>query len=154
MKCLAIGCIRSVRFSAPVIPLFEKPITGALKRTLQAMAFAALIVATIGCNQEKIQKAEEMTGGDVKKGKYAIESYGCVSCHTIPGVRDDDAVVGPPLDRMGSRVYIGGVMKNTPNNMIRWVQNPPGVDPMTAMPNLHVTESDARDIASYLYTLR
>jgi hypothetical protein len=38
--------------------------------------------------------------------------------------------------------------------MIRWIQNPPGIDPLTAMPNLHVTPSDAQDIAGYLYTLR
>jgi len=121
---------------------------------MKYLLLAAIVLGAVGCNRETVEKAEEMTGGNVKKGKYAIESYGCVSCHTIPGVRDEDAVVGPPLDRMGSRVYIGGVMKNTPNNMIQWVQNPPGVDPKTAMPNLHVTESDARDIASYLYTLR
>jgi cytochrome c1 len=121
---------------------------------MKYLLLAMLVLAANGCNREAIQRAEEMTGGDVKKGKYAIESYGCVSCHTIPGVRDEDAVVGPPLDRIGSRVYIGGVMKNTPRNMIHWVQDAPGVDPMTAMPNLHVTESDARDIASYLYTLR
>lgn len=128
-----------------------KKFTQARWSLLLLLTFA---IGMTGCDREAIQKAEEMTGGDVKKGKYAIESYGCVSCHTIPGVRDEDAVVGPPLDRMGSRVYIGGVMKNTPRNMIQWVQNPPSVDPMTAMPNLHVTESDARDIASYLYTLR
>jgi len=46
------------------------------------------------------------------------------------------------------------VLKNTPENMIRWLKNPPGVDPMTAMPNLHVTDQQARDLAGYLYTLR
>ena len=38
--------------------------------------------------------------------------------------------------------------------MIRWIMNPPGVDDKTAMPNLHVTATDARDIAAYLYTLQ
>jgi len=41
-----------------------------------------------------------------------------------------------------------------PPNLIRWIQDPPGVDPLTAMPKLGVSEADARDIASILYTLR
>ena len=50
------------------------------------------------------------------------------------------------------RMYIAGVLPNTPENMLRWLQNPPAVDPLTAMPNLGVTEADARDMAGYLYT--
>jgi cytochrome c1 len=38
--------------------------------------------------------------------------------------------------------------------MARWIQNPPAVDQLTVMPNLHVTPDDASDIASYLITLR
>jgi cytochrome c1 len=38
--------------------------------------------------------------------------------------------------------------------MLRWLHDPPAVDPKTAMPNLHITDSDARDIAAYLYTLK
>jgi hypothetical protein len=51
-------------------------------------------------------------------------------------------------------MYIGGVLPNTPENMLRWLQNPPAMDPLTAMPNMGVTEADARDMAGYLYTLR
>jgi cytochrome c1 len=37
---------------------------------------------------------------------------------------------------------------------MRWIQNPPEVDDKTAMPNMGVNDKDARDIATYLYTLR
>jgi cytochrome c1 len=50
--------------------------------------------------------------------------------------------------------HIAGVLTNTPDNLIEWIHNPPGVDPRTAMPNLGVDEAAARDIAAYLYTLR
>jgi hypothetical protein len=69
-------------------------------------------------------------------------------------VRNADALVGPPLDRIGSRAFVGGVVRNTPDNLISWIQNPPALDEKTAMPNLGVTPTDARDIAAYLYTLR
>jgi cytochrome c1 len=38
--------------------------------------------------------------------------------------------------------------------MVRWIQHPREIERGTAMPEMGVTESDARDIAAYLYTLR
>ena len=98
--------------------------------------------------------AAEMTGGEPARGRAKMERYGCASCHTIPGVRGADSLVGPPLTKVAARTYVAGVLTNTPDNMIRWIKDPPGVDPLTAMPNLGVTDEDARDIASYLYTLK
>jgi cytochrome c1 len=95
-----------------------------------------------------------MTGGNPMRGKKALQQYGCVACHTIPGVRNADALVGPPLDHMGSRTYIGGVITNTPENMVKWLKNPHQVDPRTAMPAVGLSDRDARDIAGYLYTLK
>jgi cytochrome c1 len=83
-----------------------------------------------------------------------MRSYGCASCHTIPGVDGANGVVGPPLANIAIRGYLGGVLPNAPDNMIRWIRDPKGVDSLTAMPNTGVTEHDARDIAAYLYTLR
>lgn len=95
-----------------------------------------------------------MTGGDPARGKAAIGRYGCGSCHTIPGIRGANGLVGPPLAGIASRAYIAGVMQNTPDNLIQWVLDPPRVDQKTAMPKLGVADAEARDIASYLYTLR
>jgi cytochrome c len=100
------------------------------------------------------QYAIEQTGGDPDRGRDAIYGYGCASCHTIAGIRGANALVGPPLSHMGQRVYVAGVIKNTPDNLVRWIQDPPSVDPLTAMPNLKVTDTDARDIAAYLYSNR
>ena len=98
--------------------------------------------------------AIEMTGGDPDKGRDAIGRYGCSSCHAVPGVRGADGMVGPPLTKMGTRTYIGGVLKNTPDNMKAWLKNPPGIDEKTAMPNLHLSDEEVKDISAYLYTLR
>ena len=97
--------------------------------------------------------ASVLTRGDAIRGTAAIQAYGCGACHTIPGIGGADANVGPPLTKIALRSYIGGVIKNTPENLIRWIQNPPAIDPQTAMPHLGVSEPEARDIAAYLYTL-
>ena len=36
----------------------------------------------------------------------------------------------------------------------RWIEVPQGIEPVTAIPNLGVSEGQARSIAAYLYTLR
>ena len=90
--------------------------------------------------------------GDVTAGRRATANYLCATCHHIPGIVGGDPV-GPPLDGIGSRKFIGGVILNTPENMVRWIQNPQQFDPLSAMPNMNISEEDARDIAAYLYTL-
>lgn len=100
-------------------------------------------------------RAEESRGpGDPKRGKLAIEQYACVTCHRIPGIVGEHAPVGPPLERIATRQFIGGVIANNPENMMRWLREPQKIHPNTAMPDLGVTERDARDMAAYLYTLR
>ena len=125
-------------------------------RTFALLALTIACAASLpACDDGKVEReAAALTGGDPHRGRVAIGRYGCAGCHTIPGVRGADALVGPNLDRIASRTYIAGVLQNTPQNMEQWVKNPPAVDPKTAMPNLRVTDPDARDIASYLYTLR
>ena len=100
------------------------------------------------------QIAQAATGGSAARGSAAIARYGCGSCHIIPGVSGASGLVGPPLSGIGNRIYVAGVLQNTPPNMIRWIENPPAVDEHTVMPNLGVTHQDAIDIAGYLYTLK
>ena len=114
----------------------------------------ALLIGLSSCTGEAERTAAALTGGEPRRGKQVLRQYGCTSCHTIPGIREANALVGPSLQQVASRMYIAGVLPNTPENMLRWLQNPPAVDPLTAMPNLGVTEADARDMAGYLYTLR
>jgi cytochrome c1 len=121
-----------------------------------ALALAVMLVA---CNRllrdsSAREQAMALTGADPDGGPALMRHYGCVSCHTIPGVRGADATVGPPLTAMSRRTYIAGVLPNNPANMVRWIVNAPSVDSLTAMPYLGVTAGDARTIAAYLYTLR
>ena len=90
---------------------------------------------------------------DLQRGKRALYQYACNACHTIPGVTGSTPHVGPPLDGMARRSLIGGKLANTPDNMVQWLRHTRTVDPLTAMPEMGVTEQDARDIAAYLATL-
>lgn len=114
--------------------------------------FTAALLAS--CSGNPNRTGQVTTGGDIQRGAIAIEHYGCGSCHIIPGISGAFGQAGPPLSGVANRIYIAGVMQNTPQNMLRWIQNPKQVDDKTVMPNLGVTPRDAADIAGYLYTLR
>lgn len=92
--------------------------------------------------------------GDAERGATLISSYGCASCHTVPGVAGADALVGPPLTSFARRSYIAGELPNNETNLQRWIESPQAVEPGTAMPDLGVSPEDAADITAYLYTLR
>lgn len=94
-----------------------------------------------------------VAGGDAGNGPALLRDYGCVTCHRIDALKEATGAVGPELTRFPRRAVIAGRLQNTPANLIRWVRFPQQVSPGTAMPNLGVTESHARDIAAYLYSL-
>lgn len=95
-----------------------------------------------------------LAAADAGRGKMTLNQYACVTCHAIPGVVGANAPVGPPLAGIGARGFIAGVLPNTSDNMVRWLRSPQSVDPLSAMPDLGVSEQDARDIAAYLSTLK
>ena len=92
--------------------------------------------------------------GDAERGRTLLWQFGCGSCHEIHGVVGAVGRVGPPLDEFARRVYIAGVLANTPENLQRWIRAPQEVDPHSAMPDLGVSAEQARDITAYLYGLK
>ena len=52
----------------------------------------------------------------------------------------------------GQRVYVGGVVANSPDNLVRWIVSPQTFSPRTAMPATGITEAEGRDVAAYLYS--
>lgn len=95
-----------------------------------------------------------LPGADAAKGRQLLSSWGCGSCHHIPGVTGAEAYVGPPLDGWSQRTFIAGKLENTPENLVRWIMDPQAIEPGTAMPDADAPEDVARHMAAYLYTLQ
>lgn len=113
----------------------------------------ALVAVSTGCGPKTPKPVYRVPGGDPARGNLVLQTHGCVACHTIPGVKYAHGKVAPPLVDFGKRGFIGGVVPNRPDNLIKWVMNPTSVKPSTDMPNMDLTEQEARDVAAYLYTL-
>jgi cytochrome c2 len=94
----------------------------------------------------------EFPDADPEAGREYLVAYGCGACHRIEGIRSAAGTVGPPLVDYEQRHYVAGNLKNTPANLTRWIRFPQEVEPGTAMPNLGVSEAEARAMVAYLYS--
>lgn len=90
------------------------------------------------------------------EGQSLIAQKGCGACHAVPGVSGANGVIGPSLAGIASRPAIaGGAVPNTgPDDLKRWIMDPPAVRPGTSMPKLGLTDDEATRIVAYLETLK
>ena len=123
-----------------------------MRLRLLAPVVAVVAAASLaGCDDAATHAA--IPGSDPARGLAAIQRHGCSACHLVPGVRAPGGRIGPPLTALARNVYVAGILPNQPDHLIRWILDPPAVDPRTAMPDLGVSTAEARDIASYLYAV-
>src|SRR5436305_11470613 len=110
---------------------------------------AALLLSS--CTNSVAGPASIVAGGDPQRGLSGISHYGCGSCHTVRGISSAHGLVGPPLTGIRDRMYVAGMLANSPGNLERWIKDPKSVNPNTAMLKLGLYDRDAADIAAYLY---
>lgn len=118
-------------------------------RSLSVAVLIGLGLCTAAC-----QRASTPGLGDVDRGSFVIGQAQCGSCHVIPGIAGADGLAGPPLRGFASRSVIAGVIANTPAGLVSWLRAPQAVVPGNAMPDMGLSEQQARDAAAYLYSLR
>ena len=124
-------------------------------QALTASALLAVGLMLSGCDHTPSASESISTApGDVQRGAQLIQRFGCGGCHIIPGVTGAEGLVGPPLIKMGRRVYLAGFLRNSPSNMALWIQHPQIIVPGNAMPDMAISREDLRDITAYLYTLK
>ena len=117
---------------------------------LVLLLFAVDLLA--GCDNDETGTTLNFQG-DAKRGKTLVTNYGCGNCHLIPKVAGADGNVGPPLLHLATRVYIAGFVRNSPENMSVWLQDPQKILPGNAMPAMGISQKDSHDITAFLYSL-
>jgi cytochrome c1 len=95
-------------------------------------------------------------GSLAAQGQMIIATEPCVGCHTIPGIPAATGTVGPNLAGVASRSKIaGGAVNNSgPDDLKKWILNPPADKPGTLMPNVGLTDDQATAIVAYLELLK
>jgi mono/diheme cytochrome c family protein len=91
-------------------------------------------------------------GGSASEGKKLFETVGCQDCHVAGGftkvreARGTSYDIAPELSRVGS--------KDNPDWIYDWIRNPRHFNPQTRMPNLRLSDQEAKNIVAYLTTLK
>ena len=121
---------------------------------LAPRAMRALLFALIGSAALAQETIPPLAPGSPAHGAELIAEKGCGACHMIPGIAGANGLVGPPLTLMGRRIFVAGLLRNTPQNLAAWVLEPQRFVPGNAMPSTGLTPSEALDVAAYLETIR
>jgi len=116
--------------------------------------FTTFFLLTLSACTPREPAPPVVAGGDAKLGARLVQQFQCGSCHVIPEIAAAQGRTGATLEQFGRRSYIAGSIPNYPDNLMRWIVNPPAMKPGTTMPAMGVSDIEARHMAAYLYTLR
>jgi len=90
----------------------------------------------------KARKPAISREGMIEMGKMVINMKGCTGCHRIGKLSLQRVTIGPDLTYAGDRLKEGWIYS--------WVKDPQKYRPETLMPNLGLSDMQARSVAAYL----
>jgi cytochrome c2 len=103
--------------------------------------------------------AAEVALGDVEKGRAVVESKGCLTCHAFTGT--SGLAVSAP--NVAPEAMIAGLREAPdlalardrfrPDVLAKWIRSPKSIKADTTMPELGLTEEEARDAAAFLVSV-
>jgi len=87
-------------------------------------------------------------------GQAVFLRNACINCHTITGTIAKGRF-GPDLTHLASRDTIAsGAVRNTPENLRKWIDNPDRMKPGCLMPAMHLNGHDLDAVTAFLTTLQ
>ncbi len=99
-----------------------------------------------------------VAGADaIARGKQLVITHGCLGCHKY---RDRGGVLGPDITYLGDKTVHDFDFTHVTgeHSMLNWLtshfKSPSAVVPDTLMPDLGLTDDEARDLAIYMLSLR
>ncbi len=127
----------------------EEAIFYPARQNLEALAITDYLYSVSGN-----RGYQTVDGGDAEAGEASFHELGCAACHVNDGspLSETDATqeYGPELSRMAEKLASGGGATWVYN----WVRDPKHYYADGNMPNLRLTEDEAKDIAAYITSLK
>jgi cytochrome c oxidase subunit 2 len=100
------------------------------------------------------QQAAAVENPAVKAGRELFLKLSCINCHTVRGT-PANGLFGPDLTHLMSRRTLGaGVVRNTPEALQAWVDDPAAMKPGVLMPAMKLSNDELNTLTAYLLTLR
>lgn len=99
--------------------------------------------------------------GDAQRGKRVLDSKGCGTCHRMTGAAISASPIPGEIDarEMARALVLAPDLRFSrerfaPATMVAWLRDPKGLKPDTPMPRIPLTEDEARDVVTYLFTAK
>jgi cytochrome c oxidase subunit 2 len=110
--------------------------------------------AAWAADQKKLARQDFAGNPEAAEGQRVFLHNACINCHTIAGTAATGRF-GPDLTHMASRdTLASGAIKNTPENLRKWIDDPDSIKPGCLMPAMHLNDHDLNAITAYLSQLR
>ncbi|MBK0381543.1 cytochrome c oxidase subunit II [Pedobacter sp. SD-b] len=88
------------------------------------------------------------------KGAAIFQKASCAGCHQIRGTMANGNV-GPDLTHLASRqTILSGTVKNTTENLYRFIDNPNKIKPGVNMPRFFLQQDSLKALVTYLHSLK
>jgi cytochrome c2 len=100
--------------------------------------------------------AVTLAANDAAAGRKLLETKGCATCHAFERVAAlPDATKIRPRSETRKALLLAPDLGHVrdmlpPAQLVRWLQNPRKVKPDTLMPDMSMTEAEAKQVAAYL----
>lgn len=102
--------------------------------------------------RDQQQPAAATVSGNAAEGEEIFMNT-CVNCHAVEGT-DAQGRSGPDLTHFMSReTFAGATFRNTPENLERWIDDPPAMKPGAQMPDYGLNAQEIDAVVAYLQTL-
>lgn len=99
--------------------------------------------------------------GDAARGEALLAEKGCGSCHGLSslGIEARPIPVEVDPEQLARAIKLAPDLihvrlRHRPDTLARWIRDPSAIKPSSSMPTIPMSEQDARDIATYLLTVR
>src|SRR5262249_58670553 len=102
----------------------------------------------------KNERKEAVDDPAARQGKEVFLRQSCVNCHAVRGT-SARGTYAPDLTHLMRRdTLASGMVKNTPENLRRWVADPQQIKEGCLMPAFGLSDRERDEIVGYLLTLR
>ena len=100
------------------------------------------------------QQNTSIASASASDGHDLFLQTACINCHRVRGT-PANGDFAPDLTHLMSRATIGsGVVANTRENLLAWVNDPQDIKPGARMPSMKLTPQEVDQIVDYLLTLK
>ncbi|MDP6490405.1 MAG: c-type cytochrome [Kiritimatiellia bacterium] len=95
-------------------------------------------------------EGKRTAAGNAENGKRLTKARGCQACHMLADDPYDATLSVDAMRRQQGPKLVGMASKTTAAWLYGWLKDPATHSPDTRMPNLRLSDEDARDITAYL----